>query len=700
LAEQIRLQATLDAQQVRQEVDNMGNQFRQIAQDLTLSPQVELDREQFQQMQNELHQRMEELEAVEIDIDTPEYDIRAQIEATQRMKKEIKLRYDEELRRIKQVETETRRDSQRRQQEIQQQAQVERSANQERIEEIQGTVNAYERLKEHRKGQTELTQEEVQELQSQVAHVEDIAELNDELEQRRASQVEISRQEADAIEEVKQQEGEVVEQLHEQRDATKEQQAADKRRLDEHELGLKEVQSQQRRVTEEQKASEREAGRWSKTIDNIKHKLQHLVKFAAAAFVWRELRRYAREAIQIMQDLDREIGNIAAVTEKTREQLWGMMGDFTDLARDINIGIRETIAAAAEFYDQGYETAEALQMVEAAGTAATVAGMDMSSAVENLTAAMRGYNMEASEAMGTMDTIAALAAESATGFDEISTAMTRVATLARESGLEFDHTAAFLTKMLETTQDSADAVGSALMTILARMSEIRDVGEVDDMMGDTTDINDVEEAYRSAGVEIRDATGSIRDLHEPILELSDKWQDLDRETRRYITSVAAGTRMQTQFIALMEDAGRTHELLETATTSSGEATRQFDVITEGLDARMRDLNIATEEFMMNFREMPGLVGNVISVATRLLEIFGYLGGQFGTLGHILSTVVLVVMGRLGFAFATVRYEMIKTRNAAISTAMAKKGLAGAIYVMMNAVTSRTSSFSCILCSIT
>jgi len=51
--------------------------------------------------------------------------------------------------------------------------------------------------------------------------------------------------------------------------------------------------------------------------------------------------------------------------------------------------------------------------------------------------------------------------------------------------------------------------------------------------------------------------------------LSSKWDTLTRNQQRYIATIAAGSRQQSRFIAMMEDYERTLELVETAQDSAG-----------------------------------------------------------------------------------------------------------------------------------
>jgi hypothetical protein len=50
-------------------------------------------------------------------------------------------------------------------------------------------------------------------------------------------------------------------------------------------------------------------------------------------------------------------------------------------------------------------------------------------------------------------------------------------------------------------------------------------------------------------------------LDSILLKLAQKWDTLNFETQRYIATMAAGSRQQSRFIAMMSDYSRTTELV-------------------------------------------------------------------------------------------------------------------------------------------
>lgn len=83
-----------------------------------------------------------------------------------------------------------------------------------------------------------------------------------------------------------------------------------------------------------------------------------------------------------------------------------------------------------------------------------------------------------------------------------------------------------------------------MKSVVARFTEVKkDVSNLDsDIDLEGFDINKVDTALKSVGIQLKDEIGQIRDLDSVFLELSEKWNTLDRNTQRYIATIAAGSR--------------------------------------------------------------------------------------------------------------------------------------------------------------
>lgn len=139
-----------------------------------------------------------------------------------------------------------------------------------------------------------------------------------------------------------------------------------------------------------------------------------------------------------------------------------------------------------------------------------------------------------------------------------------------------------------------------MKTIIARFTELKEnVAGTEDSEFEDLDYNKVDIALKSVGVSLKDTNGQFRDLDDVFLELSEKWDGLSRNSQRYIATIAAGSRQQSRFIAMMENYDRTIELVNTAYTSAGRASEQFAKYQDTVEYKLNRISNSWEQLRTN-----------------------------------------------------------------------------------------------------
>ena len=348
-------------------------------------------------------------------------------------------------------------------------------------------------------------------------------------------------------------------------------------------------------------------------------KIKSFLGLSGAAQV---LRAALRDALQTITELDATMADMAVVTDLDIGDYWNQLPEYTERANKLGLAIGDVYEADTLFYQQGLKTNEVVAISTESMKMAKIAGLDTADATDRMTAALRGFNMELNEASAqkVADVYSELAAITASDVDEISKAMTKTASIASSAGMEFETTAAFLSQIIETTRETAETAGTAMKTVIARFQELKkDPSEIGEVDGEIVDANAIETALRSVGVSLRDASGQFRDLDDVFMELSSKWSDLDKNTQRYIATIAAGSRQQSRFIAMMSDYQRTANLVAAANNSAGASTKQFEKKAESLEFKLNQLKNAWHEFTMGIMNSE-LVKIGIDILTKFLDI--------------------------------------------------------------------------------
>ena len=395
-------------------------------------------------------------------------------------------------------------------------------------------------------------------------------------------------------------------------------------------------------------------------VDQLKNSFMH---FFSLTNGWMLLRRGIRQAYEAVKELDDAMTEIAVVSEYTLDDIWAMRDGYTKAASDMGASTLDLVNATKLYVQQGMDLQEAQEVGIETTKMARIANLDGAEATNLMTAALRGFNMEMNEANRVNDVYSQLAAKSAADTEEIATAMSKTASIAANAGASFENTSAFLTQIIETTREAPETAGTALKTIIARFQELKkapsEIGEVD---GEMVNANAIETALKTAGVELRNAQGEFRNFDEVIIELAGKWNSLDVMTQRYIATMAAGSRQQSRFIALMADSERLMELTGYAANSAGASNDQFNKTLDSLEAKINKLKNAWSLYLQNLANNK-IIKGAVDILTLLLDtinnITATMPGFTGSIFQAILTFVAFkaagalinkVFGKLGATF--------------------------------------------------
>lgn len=340
--------------------------------------------------------------------------------------------------------------------------------------------------------------------------------------------------------------------------------------------------------------------------------------FTIYNIVIKSAKKALREAVNTVRDLDKYLTEQAMVTGKTRKETYELIGSYQKLAKETGATTKEIASVATEYMKQGKTIQESLTLTKAAVSAAKVARVSVGDSVNYLTTALNGFRLSADDAMKVSDKFAAVAASSATDYDELAIALSKVASQANLAGMSIDYTTALLTKGLETTREAPETMGTALKTIIARMREMSDYGET---LEDGTDINNVETQLAYVGIALRNAEGELRSTEEVLDELGRKWETLDKNQQAAVAKALAGTRQQSRLIAMMEDYDRVIELQDIAQRSQGATLAQSATYLEGMEAAVNNVAVAWEKIITSITDSEIITG-AIQVFSHLLEGVG------------------------------------------------------------------------------
>lgn len=417
--------------------------------------------------------------------------------------------------------------------------------------------------------------------------------------------------------------------------------------------------------------SAKDINRANREMEQLKNQVLQFFSIGNAVQLFK---RAVKSAFNTVKKLDATMTETAVVTDFTIGDMWEQLPTYTAEANKLGAAINDLYGSTTLYYQQGLRTKAAMALGIETTKMARIANIEAADATKLMTAALRGFNMELNEtsAQKVNDIYSELAAITAADTHEIGVAMSKTASIASSANMELETTAALLSQIIETTREAPETAGTAMKTIIARFSEVKELvnqGQLtgEDTEGEIVDVNKIQGALRSVGISMNEFFKGTEGLDDVLLKLASKWDTLDFTTQRYIATTAAGSRQQSRFIAMMSDYSRTQELVSAAYNSTGASQEQFEKTLDSLNAKLTKLKNAWDQFAM------GLANNevikvVTDVLTGLLNIInsiidGISGGN-GLAKSILS---------LGFAFSAFKLggKALGGISAKLGTALGK-----------------------------
>lgn len=442
-------------------------------------------------------------------------------------------------------------------------------------------------------------------------------------------------------------EGEITQKINERERAQEDANVNGRRSVEGLVDATKDANEEEKKFVQGTEESAKAQANLNSELEQFKSRISYFFGMTNAVMLFR---RALRSTFDTIKDLDAVMTETAVVTEFDVGDMWSQLPEYTERANKLGVSIHDAYEAATLYYQQGLSTNEVMAVSNETLKMARIAGLEAAEATDRMTNAMRGFNMEITEAnaQNVNDVYSNLAAKTASNVDEISTAMTKVASLANNANMSFENTAAFLSQIIETTRESAETAGTALKTVIARFSEVKKLyseGELlgTDEEGQEIDVNKVSKALRTAGINLNEYLTGMKGLDEIFMELSAKWDSLDQVQQRYIATMAAGSRQQSRFIALMQDNARMTELVGYATDATGASQQQFEKTLDSLESKVNQLKNSWNTFLMGIANSD-IIKGAVDLLTNFLDVLNNVSKTMPGLMKSLANMGMLLAG--------------------------------------------------------
>ena len=122
-------------------------------------------------------------------------------------------------------------------------------------------------------------------------------------------------------------------------------------------------------------------------------------------------------------DLDTAMTNIRVVTMDTKEATQDLLETYNQMGQELGASTTDIAEGAIDWLRQGYSQADTNELVKDSTILSKLALIDNAQATEYLTSALKGYKLEAQDAIGVIDQLVSIDLEAATSAGDMAEAI-------------------------------------------------------------------------------------------------------------------------------------------------------------------------------------------------------------------------------------------------------------------------------------
>ena len=247
---------------------------------------------------------------------------------------------------------------------------------------------------------------------------------------------------------------------------------------------------------------------------------------------------------------------------------------------------------------QGRAISEIAPLMKTTIKLSLLTGRTMTETVEDMTAIMKNFGIEANNSRQILDSITNVMLNTAITSDVLVAALKDSASVATLMGVSFDKLNGLIAAMHVSTRAAGGKIGKAWVTIFTRMSTtavsaIQKIAQVPVYMDAT-------------GKSVMRNTGILRPMGQVLDEIAAKWGGLSNELRAQLGLQIAGRRRMGLFSAAMQQYNTGLKATLDSLNSYGKGQRATNVVLETTDAKVKQVINTWKSFVDTIADTRGL----------------------------------------------------------------------------------------------
>ena len=392
------------------------------------------------------------------------------------------------------------------------------------------------------------------------------------------------------------------------------------------------------------KTGARDAGEEVQSVfTNINHRLNDMnAKFIAQFFSWQDLIRYARQAVDVINELDYALVDLKKTTTMSSSELKDFYYAANDVAKANGVTTKEIIDQASAWSRLGYSSKEAATEMAALSSqfAAISPGMNLDQATDGLVSTMKAFHIDVADVeREAMDSINRIGNTMATSNDEVVEMLKRSSAAMAAANNTLGETIALESAAVQITRN-AETTGTAFRTISMRIRGYSEeteeyIGGVEELSGKIADLTKTAKTPGGISLFTDETKTTYKSTYEILKDIAEIYHDLSDADQAALLEALAGKRGGQVLAGILDDFSEVERAMDEIRNSAGSADAEMTIVEESITYKLNNLQQTWVGILQELIDN-GMLGQLIDALTAISEVLGEIVTTIGPVGTIIA----------------------------------------------------------------
>ena len=307
---------------------------------------------------------------------------------------------------------------------------------------------------------------------------------------------------------------------------------------------------------------------------------------------------YIKDMTAAVKEIDDAMTELYKVTDETDKRYEQFLTNARKNAEELGRSISSVITQTAEWSKLGFSLDRAEKLARVSSIYANISNKADASAVSDLAAVMKAFNIEAENSITIIDSLNKLSRESSVSIDDLMAGLRISAKSMSAASSDINETLAMLAegaKITGSAEGFGDFLNVASLRIRGMKDELEALGE--EVSASADSVNEVQEQVlklTGGQVNIFDNGNHLRDYYELMEDIAEVYSGLSSSGQASLDEILFGKDNLSSGSALIQafDSGQIQNALEASLSSAGSAMKEQELIMESFTAKTTQLQAA------------------------------------------------------------------------------------------------------------